>query len=79
MKNTPRLFFYHISLLITHFNEWNTPQTKKLSGALIIYINILAYDIAILTIQIKKVHLIHYLTRLTWGAKLASPPAHIVH
>ena len=26
--------FYHISLLITHFNEWNTPQTKKLSGAL---------------------------------------------
>ena len=34
MKNTPRLFFYHISLLITHFNEYNTPQTKKLSGAL---------------------------------------------
>ena len=34
VKNTPRLFFYHISLLITHFNEWNTPQTEKLSGAL---------------------------------------------
>ena len=27
--------FYHISLLISHFNEWNTPQTKNLSGALI--------------------------------------------
>ena len=25
--------FYHISLLITHFNEWNTPQTKKLSSS----------------------------------------------
>ena len=37
MKNTPHLFFYHISLLITHFNEWNTPQTKKLSGALLYY------------------------------------------
>ena len=30
--------FYHISLLNTHFNEWNTPQTKKLSGALAIVI-----------------------------------------
>ena len=35
MKNTHCLFFHHISLFITHFNEWNTPQTKKLSGALL--------------------------------------------
>ena len=35
MKNTPCLFFLHISLLISHFlHERNTPQTKKLSGAL---------------------------------------------
>ena len=34
MKNTGCIFCHHISLLITHFNEWNTPKTKKISGAL---------------------------------------------
>ena len=42
--------FYHISLLITHFNEWNTPQTKKLSGALYDYCHVYSLRLQILAI-----------------------------